>query len=120
MYVLELVQVCSAGADAYYWFCSGYGNLQHLDNTYLSPFDTPMLGSIIAFIVQVFFCHRIWKLRTNNWYIIMCGVIGAVRSVILWTGKSNLILAQVSIMQLVCGIMGGVKVRRALSSLNLG
>jgi hypothetical protein len=93
VYMVELVQVCCAGADTYYWFCSGYGNLGHLDNTYLSPFDNPMLGSIVAFIVQIFFCHRIWKLRTNNWYIMMCAVIGAI-----------------SVTQLVCGIVGAVKV----------
>jgi hypothetical protein len=95
VYALELVQICCAGADAYYWLCLGFGDPNHLNNTYISPFDTPMIGSIVAFIVQLFFCHRIWKLRANNWYIIMCAMIGAV-----------------SIVQLVGGVVGGVQAHR--------
>jgi hypothetical protein len=77
--LLELVQVCCAGADAYYWFCSGFGNLEHFNTTYISPFDTPMIGAVVAFIVQLFYCHRIWKLRTNRWHILTCVVIAVVR-----------------------------------------
>jgi len=91
VYALELVQVCCAGADAFYWLCAGFGDLNHLNNTYVSPFDTPMIGSVVAFIVQLFFCHRIWKLSNSNWYILMCAVIGAV-----------------SILQLAGGVVGGV------------
>jgi hypothetical protein len=78
VFALELVQVCCMGADTFYWLCEGFGDLKHLDNTYISPFDTPMIGSIVAFIVQIFFCHRICKLRSNNWYLIMCAVIAGV------------------------------------------
>ena len=47
------------GADAFYWFCSGFGDLTHLSNVYISFFDTPMLGAAIALTVQTFFCYRI-------------------------------------------------------------
>lgn len=54
------------GADAFYWFCSGFGDITHLGNVYISFFDTPMLGSLMALIVQSFFCYRIWVLSKSN------------------------------------------------------
>jgi len=54
------------GVDAFYWFCSGFGNLLHLDNVYFSFFDTPMLGGLIAAIVQIFFCYRIYILSRSR------------------------------------------------------
>jgi len=59
IFLLDTLQTCLTGADAFYWFCSGFGNLNHLSNVYLSFFDTPMLGSLMAVIVQSFFCYRI-------------------------------------------------------------
>jgi hypothetical protein len=85
--------VCCSAADVFYWFGSGYGNLEHLNSVYISPFDTPLLGSIVAFIVQLFFCYRIWTLRKSDWYIVMCVVIGMV-----------------SILQLIGGVAGAVSV----------
>ena len=80
-YFLEVVQVACAAANIDFWFGAGYGNLDHLNNVHLSPFDTPLIGSIVAFIVQLFFCYRIWVLRTSGKkiYIFMCGLIGLVR-----------------------------------------
>ena len=54
------------GADAFYWFCSGFGDLTHLSNVYISFFDTPMLGAAIALMVQIFFCYRIWVLSKSK------------------------------------------------------
>ena len=79
VYILELAQVGCAAGDIYYWFGSGYGNMVHLDTVFISPFDTPFIGSIVAFVVQLFFCYRIWKLRKGDWYIVMCVIIALVR-----------------------------------------
>ena len=67
IFALETLQVCLGAADIYYWCGEGYGNMRHLGSTYLSSFDTPMLGAIIAFSIQVFFCYRIWTLRRSYW-----------------------------------------------------
>ena len=76
VFLLETVQTALTGADLYYWFASGFGNMVHLTNPYLSAFDTPMLGSIIALIVQGFFCYRIWRFNKSAWWV--SGLIGCV------------------------------------------
>ncbi|RDB16341.1 hypothetical protein Hypma_003058 [Hypsizygus marmoreus] len=92
VFVLETLQVCLSAADVYYWFGVGYGNMIHLTSTYLSPFDTPLLGSMISFIVQLFFCYRI---RTLN----------PTRSIWWWT----ILITCVSITQLYGGVAGSVR-----------
>jgi hypothetical protein len=62
------MQTAMTGADAWYWFCKGFGNLRLLSNPYVSAYDTPMLGSVIALIVQWFFCYRIWTL-SRSWLL---------------------------------------------------
>ncbi|PFH46696.1 hypothetical protein AMATHDRAFT_88171 [Amanita thiersii Skay4041] len=86
---VEILQICMNGADVFYWFARGYGNLLMLDSTYLSPFDTPMLGSIVALIIQLFFCYRIWTLRKSYWWI-------------------SSIIGLISIVQVIGGIGGAV------------
>jgi hypothetical protein len=54
-------------ADAYYWFASGFGDMTHLVNVFLSPFDVPLLGSLLAIIVQSFLCYRVYVLGRNKW-----------------------------------------------------
>jgi hypothetical protein len=39
--------------------------LDYLDQTYLSPVDTPMLCGIMASIVQIFYAYRIYALRRS-------------------------------------------------------
>ncbi|KAF8073448.1 hypothetical protein FPV67DRAFT_1666214 [Lyophyllum atratum] len=67
-YLFEVAQTCLTGADVFYWFASGYGNMIHLGNVYISPLDTPFLCGIIAAVVQCFFAYRIWTLqRSYRW-----------------------------------------------------
>ncbi|KAI0045162.1 hypothetical protein FA95DRAFT_1495899, partial [Auriscalpium vulgare] len=61
--LLESTQTAFAGADVVYWYAAGFGNVARLQDTYLTPFDTPFMGALIAFIVQVFYSYRIWVLR---------------------------------------------------------
>ncbi len=77
MLFLETVQTALTGADAYYWFASGFGDIRHIDNSYISAFDSPFLSSVIALIVQFFFCHRIWKMEKKFWSF--CVLTAAVR-----------------------------------------
>jgi uncharacterized membrane protein len=46
-------------------FGEGYGNMTYLDETYLSPLDTPALCGIMAAIVQMFYAFRIVSLRKS-------------------------------------------------------
>ncbi|KAF8511562.1 hypothetical protein BU17DRAFT_69605 [Hysterangium stoloniferum] len=86
---LNTLQTALTGVDAWYWFCNGYGNLIKLSNPYISAYDTPMLGSVIAIIVQWFFCYRIYSLSKSY---LLAGFI-----------------AMISLMGCVGGIIGGIR-----------
>ncbi|KAF8067816.1 hypothetical protein FPV67DRAFT_1159189 [Lyophyllum atratum] len=62
IFALDTIQSILSTADAFHWFAEGYGNMLFLADPHISPLGVPILGAIIAFIVQVFFCWRIWIL----------------------------------------------------------
>lgn len=92
IFFLDTLQTCMTGADAFYWFCSGFGDLTHLSNVYISFFDTPMLGGLMALIVQSFFCYRIWVLSKSNVIPVVLWLVSVIfhmpgrRSHVLTTG----------------------------------
>ncbi|KAH9176074.1 hypothetical protein EDB89DRAFT_2065850 [Lactarius sanguifluus] len=70
VFLVETLQTALTGADLYYWFVSGFGNMDHLATAYVSPFDVPIIGAIVALIVQIFFVYRIWVLsRRSPWFL---------------------------------------------------
>ena len=74
------MQTALSGADLYYWFASGFGNMEHLATPYASPFDTPIMGSVVSLSVQFFFVYRIWMLsKKRSWWY--CVVICLVNSI---------------------------------------
>ncbi|KAH9952895.1 hypothetical protein BC827DRAFT_208291 [Russula dissimulans] len=79
---LETVQTALSGADLYYWFVSGYGDLTHLSSPYASPFDVPLIESVVSLIVEFFFAYRIWVLgaKRSGWFclpICLCSMLNA-------------------------------------------
>ena len=75
VFFLETLQTALSGSDLYYWFVSGYGNIRHLTDPHLTPFDTVILESLVSFSVQLFFAYRIWVLsRKRSWWycLIIC------------------------------------------------
>lgn len=52
-------------SDLCFWFAQGFGDLNRLTATYVSPVDTPLLGSISSLAVQLFYCHRIWVVQRS-------------------------------------------------------
>ncbi|KAF8073443.1 hypothetical protein FPV67DRAFT_747127 [Lyophyllum atratum] len=68
-YIFEIAQTCITAANVFFWFASGYGNMIHLGDTYISPLDTPFLCGVIAAVVQCFFAYRIYTLRKSYWWI---------------------------------------------------
>ena len=73
IFLVETVQTALTGADLYYWFVSGFGNIVHLSTTYASGFDVPIIGSVVALTVQLFFVYRIWVLSGRTaWFICLC------------------------------------------------
>jgi hypothetical protein len=77
VFFLETLQTALSGADMYYWFGSGYGNMNHLSDPYASAFDVPIIGSIVAGAVQFFFVYRVWVLSNKkSWWL--CAMISVV------------------------------------------
>jgi hypothetical protein len=67
--LIETLQTALSGADLYYWFVSGFGNMDHLASPYAAAFDVPIIGAIVALTVQYFFAYRVWILsgKKSRW-----------------------------------------------------
>jgi hypothetical protein len=72
--LIETVQTALNGADMYYWFVSGFGNVNHLASFVAASFDVPLMESIVAFSVQLFYVYRIWVLSAKQAWL-FCAVI---------------------------------------------
>ncbi|KAI0252213.1 hypothetical protein BJV78DRAFT_1203452 [Lactifluus subvellereus] len=84
IFFTETLQTALSGADLYYWFVSGFGNMNHLAAPYASAFDVPILGSVVSLTVQVFFAYRIWVMGAKKLWcqllsllICLCSVVDA-------------------------------------------
>ncbi|KAH8993948.1 hypothetical protein EDB92DRAFT_1944229 [Lactarius akahatsu] len=92
VFVLETAQTALTGADVYYWFVAGFGNVERLGNSHFAPIDVSIITGLIAFIVQGYFCYRIWVLNRRSswfcWIIVVCAVTQAVATT--WLGVTSL------------------------------
>jgi len=80
LFFIETLQTALSGADLYYWFGTGFGNMNHVASPYASAFDVPVIGSIVGLSVQFYFAYRIWLLgNKENWWL--SGVICVVSTV---------------------------------------
>jgi hypothetical protein len=94
VFFLETVQTALSGADLYYWFAVGFGKPDHLFSPFLSFLDVPIMGSVVALIVQFFFVYRIWVLSEKRWWW-LCTIICLVNS--FPKSKNNLIILPVAL-----------------------
>jgi len=78
--LLETVQSGLALSDLYYWFGSGFGDLRRIASAHFSVWDGPLLGSVTAVTVQIFFAYRIWVLsgKKSWWLCLLIAVFSAV------------------------------------------
>ncbi|KAN0135118.1 hypothetical protein V8E53_007009 [Lactarius tabidus] len=67
-------------SDLYYWFGSGFGDLRRVASAHLSVWDGPLLGSVTAVTVQLFFAYRIWVLSEKKswWLCLMVSLFSTV------------------------------------------
>jgi hypothetical protein len=102
------------GADLYYWFIQGFGDVERLKDSHFAPIDIAIMHSIISLVVQEYFCYRIWTLnRRLSWF---CVVIAIVRSLpFLFPRKSRHDLAwvQFGVIQSIGAAWGGSRARNA-------
>ncbi|KAH9068061.1 hypothetical protein EDB83DRAFT_2674814 [Lactarius deliciosus] len=80
VFLVETVQTALSGTDLYYWFVSGFGKMDHLTAPYNSAFDVPIMGSMVALIVQFYFVYRIWVLSKRSSCLVIClfSIVAAV------------------------------------------
>ncbi|KAJ7137302.1 hypothetical protein C8R46DRAFT_1234692 [Mycena filopes] len=101
--ILDIIQTGLVTADAFHWFVYGFGNMDQLNDTFLNSWDVPLLDSVISLIVQIFYCWRIYVLRSSVIFpalialvsVAQCaaGVVTAVKAHQL--GKLSLISTEV-------------------------
>jgi hypothetical protein len=76
IFLFETVQTALTGVDVYFWFMAGFGDYKGFAKNWFALIDIPVMDGIISFIVQLFFCYRIYKLNKRLWGL--CTVIAVV------------------------------------------
>ncbi|KAH9170414.1 hypothetical protein EDB89DRAFT_1303068 [Lactarius sanguifluus] len=92
VFVLETAQTALTGADMYYWFVNGFGDVEHLARSRFSPIDSPIITAVISPIVQGYFCYRIWTLnRRLSWVCWIIAIVSVTQSIAgMWAGIESL------------------------------
>ncbi|KAH9019673.1 hypothetical protein EDB85DRAFT_551918 [Lactarius pseudohatsudake] len=78
VFLVETIQTALSGADLYYWFVAGFGNVERFGNSHFYPVDIAIIGTIISFIVQGYFCYRIWVLNKQTSWVCWIIAVAAV------------------------------------------
>src|SRR6266404_6102845 len=79
IFLIETLQTALTGADIYYWFVTGFGDMDHLAGPYASAFDVPIIGSFVSLTVQYLFVYRIWVLGNRSRRVLpICALICVV------------------------------------------
>ncbi|KAJ7640082.1 hypothetical protein DFH06DRAFT_630834 [Mycena polygramma] len=90
VFLIMALCTCLNMADVHFWFGSGFGDIVKFGQARFSPFYTPIMGSVIALAVQLFFCYRISVFRSSATWL-------------------SYVIAVISLVQAAGGIGGGVK-----------
>ncbi|KAH9077831.1 hypothetical protein EDB83DRAFT_2514547 [Lactarius deliciosus] len=78
IFLVETTQTALTGADIYYWFVAGFGNVERFGNSHFAPVDVDIIGTIISFVVQGYFCYRIWVLNKRSSWVCWIIAVAAV------------------------------------------
>ncbi|KAJ7755348.1 hypothetical protein DFH07DRAFT_920574 [Mycena maculata] len=89
IFLTETVMTALNGADVFNWFAAGFGNVLSFAQPRISPFYTPIMGSVMALVVQWFFCYRIYIIKREALYF-------------------SIFIATISMMQAAGGVGGGI------------
>ncbi|KAJ6579154.1 hypothetical protein DFH09DRAFT_1310511 [Mycena vulgaris] len=76
IFIAMTVCICLNAADVEFWYGTGFGDIGHFADPRNSRLYTPIMGSFIAMLVQLFFCYRIVVIRRAVWPLaILIGLI---------------------------------------------
>ncbi|KAJ6502947.1 hypothetical protein C8R47DRAFT_219709 [Mycena vitilis] len=67
IFIAMTVCTCLNGVDVQSWYGVYYGQIRGFSARRNSPFYSPIMGSIIAAVVQLFFCYRIIVIKRAAW-----------------------------------------------------
>jgi hypothetical protein len=72
IFSIETLQTALTGVDLYHWFATGFGSIDRLTDPSITPFDGPIIGSVVSLTVQCFFAYRVWILsERKSWWLCM-------------------------------------------------
>ncbi|KAJ8509086.1 hypothetical protein ONZ45_g8703 [Pleurotus djamor] len=80
-YTIETILTALTGVSAWRTFGSGWGKLESIEIIDVSWIPLPILNSLPALIVQLFFAWRIWKLTGKPW---ISGLIALLGCAMAW------------------------------------
>ncbi|KAJ6590625.1 hypothetical protein DFH09DRAFT_1274075 [Mycena vulgaris] len=89
IFLVETVMTALNGVDVYHWFAAGFGDILEFSKPLISPAYTPIMGSVMAWVVQWFFCYRIYIIKRESLYFCI-------------------FIALISLLQAAGGIGGGI------------
>ncbi|KAJ7058558.1 hypothetical protein C8F01DRAFT_1148552 [Mycena amicta] len=69
VFLAVLVSAVLNAIDVQFWYAEGFGNIVSFADPRNGRFYTPIMGSFIAFLVQAFFCYRIFIIKRTAWPI---------------------------------------------------
>ncbi|KAJ7661753.1 hypothetical protein B0H17DRAFT_320316 [Mycena rosella] len=77
LFVFLTMAACTVlnAVDVQYWFGAGFGDIARFADSRQSRFYTPLMGSFIAMLVQLFFCCRIVSLRRAAWPLVLLAAL---------------------------------------------
>ncbi|KAF9458912.1 hypothetical protein BDZ94DRAFT_1269418 [Collybia nuda] len=81
LFSLELIQTGLSTADAFHWFVYGFGNMNTLATAYISPIDAPIMNSLMAYMVQLFYGWRLWVLSKSRILVAVIVFIGGTQAI---------------------------------------
>lgn len=111
VFVLETVQTVLTGADVFYWFASGYGDLNRLTTPFASAIDVPIMESIVSAMVHFFYAHRVWILSNKKqWLLTLISLVGRSQA-ILTVSYFSPSPSQFSTVNVVAALTIGIHVR---------
>lgn len=126
----ETAQTIMTGVDAFRWFATGFGNILEVAKPGLGPVNTPIMGAIMALVVQTFFCYRIWVLKKAAWplslFIVaiaiisaVSGFIGGVQAMVIQNVADDHDTPIVVNLWLICDVVADVLIAAAMTFLLL-
>jgi len=85
VFLIEVAQTAMTGADFYYWFVDGFGDVARLTTVHISPIDVPFIFAIISLVVQLFFAYRIFTIKRSFWPAVIVIVMVRIEYTGVWS-----------------------------------